>query len=109
MYFDVESPILSRYVMPCFTNELLDRGRRSSVCNVESRITRDAAQSDKWPDRRESDLGHSGSATTHITYDVGTYKPGPRNLLTARLRIEEHADVERESHGRTLSAHGKLY
>lgn len=112
----VESSIIpSRCVMPCFNNELLDRGRRSSVCkNVESvrrRITRDAAQSDRWPDRRESDLGHSRSATAQITYDVGACKPGPRNLLTAGLRIEhsEYADVERESHGQALSAHGKLY
>ncbi len=30
-----------------------------------------------------------------MTYDVGTYKPGARNLRVARLQIEERADVER--------------
>jgi hypothetical protein len=48
-----------------------------------------------WPDRRESDLGYPEGATSKITYDVGTYKPGARNLQAARLRIEERADVER--------------
>lgn len=48
-----------------------------------------------WPDRlgRESDLGHVEGATTKITYDVGTCKPGARDLLAARLRIEDPADV----------------
>jgi hypothetical protein len=46
----VESPILSRSVMPCFSNELLDGKRRSSVCRVESvrrRRMREAMQSSR--------------------------------------------------------------
>jgi hypothetical protein len=66
---------------------------------VRRRITSDSAQSNlvsMWPDRRrESDLGHLEGATAHITYDVGTCKPGARNLQAARLWIEVRADVER--------------